>query len=336
MLTFAVFGDSTCENEATECAACILDAGGMQMTFLLNNNEYSLETAEAWEAQVFIRNFHSFNYALGNDYHTDMTGPVEGMEYNQDLVDKVQSFIKTYQEEHPDETIVLLKADYLAERSIEDNIKLESSQNTSVVIISYILMFFYVSIALGFFPNIIHMKFGLGAVGIFVVLGSLATSIGLTFYFNQKLTMIAAEVVPFLILAIGVDNIFLIARAEREIPSYVTSVEERIAFALKEIGPSIFTAAFCESIAFFIGLLTDVPALQNFCLVAGLAVVIDFFLQMTIFVGSMAIDCQRIKNNRADLICCCVKVSEPKPRRDEFFRPKFQKCFVPALFHPLV
>lgn len=229
-----------------------------------------------------------------------------------------------------------LKADYLAERSIEDNIKLESSQNTSVVIISYILMFFYVSIALGFFPNIIHMKFGLGAVGIFVVLGSLASAIGLTFYFNQKLTMIAAEVVPFLILAIGVDNIFLIARAEREIPSYVTSVEERIAFALKEIGPSIFTAAFCESIAFFIGLLTDVPALQNFCLVAGLAVVIDFFLQMTIFVGSLAIDCQRIKNNRADLICCCVKVSEPKPRRDEFFRPKFQKCFVPALFHPLV
>lgn len=96
VLTFAVFGDSSCENEATECAACILDAGGMQMTFLLNNNEYSLETAEAWEAQVFIRNFHSFNYALGNDYHTDMTGPVEGMDYNQDLVDKVQNFIKQY------------------------------------------------------------------------------------------------------------------------------------------------------------------------------------------------------------------------------------------------
>jgi len=148
--------------------------------------------------------------------------------------------------------------------------------------------------------------------------------------------MIAAEVVPFLILAIGVDNMFLISRAEREIPETITNVEERIGFAMKEIGPSIFTAAFCEALAFFIGLFTDVPALQNFCLVAGLAVVIDFFLQMTIFVGALAIDNKRIQNDRADLICCCCKVGEPSPRRDECFRPRFQKQCVPVLFNPVV
>lgn len=183
-----------------------------------------------------------------------------------------------------------MKADYLAERSIQDNIELESSQNSAIVVISYILMFIYVSIAIGFFPNMIHCKFGLGAVGILVVILSLMSAIGLTFYWNDKLTMISAEVVPFLILAIGVDNMFLIARAEREVPDYVTSIEERVGFAMKEIGPSIFTAALCESLAFFIGLLTDVPALQNFCLVAGLGVVVDFLLQMTIFVGALAID----------------------------------------------
>ena len=105
----------------------------------------------------------------------------------------------------------MMKADYLAERSIQDNIELESSQNSLIVVISYILMFIYVSIAIGFFPNMIHCKFGLGAVGIFVVIASLMSSIGLTFYWNDKLTMISAEVVPFLILAIGVDNMFLIA-----------------------------------------------------------------------------------------------------------------------------
>ena len=193
-------------------------------------------------------------------------------------------------------------------------------------------MFLYVSVAIGFFPNMIHMKFGLGFVGIQVVIYSLATAMGLTFYWNQKLTMISAEVVPFLILAIGVDSMFLIARAEREIPDVITNVEERIGFAMKEIGPSILTAAFCESLAFFIGLVTDVPALQNFCLVAGIGVVINFLLQMTIFVGALAIDNKRIQNGRADLICCCCKISNPKPRRDECFRPRFQKCYVPALF----
>ena len=147
--------------------------------------------------------------------------------------------------------------------------------------------------------------------------------------------MISAEVVPFLILAIGVDNMFLIARAERDIPEHITDIPERIGFAMKEIGPSIFTAAFCESIAFFIGLATDVPALQNFCLVAGLGVVVDFLLQMTIFVGALAIDNQRTANNRMDIIGCCLKDSNPKPRREEFFRPLYQKHCVPLLFNTL-
>lgn len=113
----------------------------------------------------------------------------------------------------------------MAERSVEDNIVLETQQNSAIVIISYVLMFFYVSTAIGFFPNPVHTKFALGSAGILVVLGALMTSIGFTFFFNQKLTMISAEVVPFLILAIGVDNMFLISRAEREVPKFVTNVE---------------------------------------------------------------------------------------------------------------
>lgn len=294
VLTYAVFGDTHCTNKASECEQCNLDAGGMQFTFLLNHNEYSLVTAEEWERQVFIRNVKSFNYAVNNTYHIDMDGPMEGLDYNKKLVEEIEFIYLNWTATYPDIPIELMKADYLAERSIQDNIELESSQNSAIVVISYVLMFFYVSIAIGFFPNMIHCKFGLGFVGINVVLMSLAGGIGLTFYWNDKLTMISAEVVPFLILAIGVDNMFLIARAEREVPANVTAVEERIGFAMKEIGPSIFTAALCESLAFFIGLLTDVPALQNFCLVAGLGVAVDFLLQMTIFVGALAIDNKRI------------------------------------------
>lgn len=101
---------------------------------------------------------------------------------------------------------------------------------------------------------------------------------------------------------------------------------------MKDIGPSIFTAATCEAIAFFIGLLTDVPALQNFCLVAGLGVVTDFVLQMTIFVGALSLDNRRIKDNRGDIVFCCKKYSETKPLRKEIVRTNFQKHFVPLLF----
>ena len=168
--------------------------------------------------------------------------------------------------------------DYLAERSIGDDVEQESSENTFVILLSYILMFLYVSISIGFFPSVVHNRFLLGLAGIGVVIFSVLGSIGITFYAEIPLTMISAEVVPFLILAIGVDNMFLISRAERSVPAHITEMELRIAFAMKEIGPSIFTAAFCESLAFFIGMLTDVPALWSFCLVAGIAVLLDFIL----------------------------------------------------------
>jgi Niemann-Pick C1 protein len=59
---------------------------------------------------------------------------------------------------------------------------------------------------------------------------------------------------------------------------------------MKEIGPSIFVAAFCEALAFFIGMQTDIPALQSFCLVAGLAVITDCFFQVCIFLPALALD----------------------------------------------
>ena len=150
----------------------------MQLTFLLNQNNYSQETAEAWEAKVYIRNWKSFNKALGNGYHTDLDGPTEGLDYNQDLIANIQKVLK----DNPD--MIKVKGDYLAERSIEDNIVLETQQNSSVAVISYILMFFYLSVAIGYFPSAMHMKFGLGLAGIGVVIGALLVSIGITFYWN--------------------------------------------------------------------------------------------------------------------------------------------------------
>lgn len=359
VLTFAVFGGQTCSNVLTsDCDTCDIIASAMQLTFLLNKNAYSISTAEDWEAQVFIWNFKSFNYAMNTTYNIDLDGPLEGVkdDYNWDLINKIwdyhNSFITNNEAQKCctalnatgacDECdvegmdIFTLKADYLAERSVEDNIQEESAENAAVAVISYILMLVYVSIALGFFPSIYFMSFGLGLVGIFVVIFSLICGLGFTFYFNQKATMISVEVVPFLLLAIGVDNIFLIGRAERSVPDWVTDVDERIGFAMKEIGPSIFTAALCESIAFFVGLLTDVPALQNFCLIAGIGVVSDFFLQILLFVPALSIDRKRLKEKRADLLFCCWKFGgsdEDFPqRRNEIVRPLFQKYYVPMLF----
>ena len=271
VMQFTIFGGLRCQTpKKNECSSCLIDASGLQVTFLLNKNDFSSDNAEAWEKDVFIRNIKTFNKAMDNDYHIDLS---DGQDYNNDLMNTLKATIQKYKDQGVN--LITLKADYLAERSIPDNISQESSENTFVVLLSYFLMFLYVGCALGHLPSLIHSKFALGLTGIFVVVAAFLSAVGITFYMNFKLTMISAEVVPFLILAIGVDNIFLISRAERLVPDHIKPLNYRIAFALKEIGPSIFVAAFCEALAFFIGMQTDIPAIQSFRLVAGIAVVAD-------------------------------------------------------------
>jgi len=215
-----------------------------------------------------------------------------------------------------------IKIDYLSERSIPDQIIQTSEQNSFIVLLSYLLMFVYVGIAIGYFPSFVHNRFLLGLSGIAVVIASLIISIGITLFIDIPLSMISAEVVPFLLLAIGVDNMFIIVWAEKEVSTQITSIEERVALALKEVGPSVFTAAFCESLAFFIGILTGVPALVSFCLVSGIGVLVDFLLQVTVFTAALTLDAKRIEANRADLFPC-LRIKEKKAPWKAYVREAF-------------
>ena len=99
----------------------------------------------------------------------------------------------------------------------------------------------------------------LGFGGIFIVIISVTSSIGFLSYFGVGISMISAEVVPFLILAIGVDNMFIISDSYKRVRG--NSVEEKMSHALYEAGPSITAAAFCEFLAFIVGASTNIPAL---------------------------------------------------------------------------
>jgi Niemann-Pick C1 protein len=74
-------------------------------------------------------------------------------------------------------------------------------------------MFIYITIAIGEPCSKVHSGWLLGLFGVTIVIMSLVCSVGLAGYLGIGLSMISAEVVPFLVLAIGVDNMFIISHA---------------------------------------------------------------------------------------------------------------------------
>ncbi|GFS32606.1 NPC intracellular cholesterol transporter 1 [Nephila pilipes] len=58
------------------------------------------------------------------------------------------------------------------------------------------------------------------------------------------------------------------------------------------------------SSCFFIGTLTEMPAVRLFALYAGVALLMNFFLQMTCFLGLFILDSKREEQRRLDACCC--------------------------------
>ena len=141
--------------------------------------------------------------------------------------------------------------------SLEEELNKSTNTDIKTVAVSYLIMFLYVSITLGradvedrpsltsyifswfsHSPNVlsssssaistrgsrsvlrrifVHSKVVLGMFGLVLVMLSITSSVGLLSYVGIKMTLIIAQVIPFLVLAVGVDNIFLlVAELERQ------------------------------------------------------------------------------------------------------------------------
>ncbi|KAJ8765051.1 hypothetical protein K2173_010527 [Erythroxylum novogranatense] len=203
-----------------------------------------------------------------------------------------------------------LTLSYSSEVSIEEELKRESTADVVTIVVSYIVMFAYISITLGDVPQLstfyISSKVLLGLSGVLLVMLSVLGSAGLFSAIGVKSTLIIMEVIPFLVLAVGVDNMCILVHAvkrqSRELP-----LEERISNALVEVGPSITLASLSEILAFAVGSFIPMPACRVFSMFAALAVLLDFLLQVTAFVALIVIDCWRAEDNRIDCFPC-IKV----------------------------
>lgn len=200
----------------------------------------------------------------------------------------------------------------------------------------------------------------LALAGIVSVGLSIAVAYGFTALLGFKLNPVV-NVLPFVLIGIGVDDMFVLITA-LEGESSDLPVAERMGRTMGRAGVSITITSLTDLFAFILGSTSALPALSDFCAFAAVGITADFLLQISFFAGWMALDCYRENKNKPDCCpclcssqhatkaaqaaesgcCCCTKTYGLFPFTKWFDGPDaglkafLRNYYIPLLRRPLV
>ncbi|VDM52586.1 unnamed protein product [Angiostrongylus costaricensis] len=141
-------------------------------------------------------------------------------------------------------------------------------------------------------------------LGVWTVILALICTFGIFFWFGAAFNPVTSTM-PFLVLAVGIDDDFLMIAAWREIDRRVP-VHQKIALVMGDAGASItvtsFTNFFCFALGYY---MCSTPAVSEFCLITAWAVLIDYLMQVTIFAAILCYSGR--KEDTGGLASCCYK-----------------------------
>ncbi|XP_015277209.1 PREDICTED: patched domain-containing protein 3-like, partial [Gekko japonicus] len=182
---------------------------------------------------------------------------------------------------------------------------------------------------------------------------AILSSFGLLLFCGVPFVITAANA-PFLILGVGVDDMFIMVSCWQK-TKVKDGVKDRMADTYAEAAVSVTITTLTDVLAFYIGIATSFPSIQSFCIYTGTAFVFCYIYNLTFFGAVLALNGRREESNRHWLTfmtvstetddsrgsaynMCCVGGSYDETTGAEYEHPMngfFRKYFGPFVVHPL-
>lgn len=177
---------------------------------------------------------------------------------------------------------------------------LDAISNDLIIInISVFLIVVYSLIVLGTCTPI-GCRSAAAAIGVLCTMLAFVSSYGLCCCFGLHVSGIH-NLLPFLLLGIGADDMYVITAVADQINPLMT-MSNRMGKTLKLAGVSILITSLTDCIAFLVSSISHLPALNSFCIFAGLGIFFDFLFEITVFSAFLTYDLDRQSRNKGD--CC--------------------------------
>ncbi|KAN0064861.1 hypothetical protein ACQY0O_001918 [Thecaphora frezii] len=182
-----------------------------------------------------------------------------------------------------------------------------------ILLVGYAIVLVYIAQGLVKMRKV-HSRFGLAFSGCTELIISMIMSISICALLGIRLTLVPWELLPFVVVVVGSENMFVLTSAIVNTPLSLT-VPARIARGLSNAGgPIAMTTVADMALLSAIALSIGVRAVKEFCIFAILSLVMDFFLQMTFFITILSIDMQRLE--LADLLTQGARSSQALRKKE--------------------
>ncbi|PIO66341.1 patched family protein [Teladorsagia circumcincta] len=213
----------------------------------------------------------------------------------------------------------------LASTSIADMLEEFCQFNYKIIFVGYGLMLVYAVFTQmkrdGCLPSS-QSCMGLALAGVLTVTYASISGLGLATWFGIEFNAATTQIVPFLTLGIGVDNMFMLLHNYHDVMSLTNQHE--IGILMRETGMSILCTSINNILSFLAGTMLPIPALRSFCAQSSILLTFNFIAILTLYPAIISIDLRRRKAGMRDVFCCL----RGEPRQEAYSmitKPHFQE-----------
>lgn len=168
-----------------------------------------------------------------------------------------------------------------------------SFRQNSALALAYGSIAFYVAVSLRRLKAF-HSRFGLVVTALTQMTTSVLASFTICGFLKINLAQIPQEAYPFVVLVIGLENIFRLINAVLAYPPEMPNTQ-RIANGIGDIGHASVASAAQNLLILWLLSLVVSPGVAAFCAFAAVALLFDYFFLITFFVAVLNVDIRRLE-----------------------------------------
>ncbi|XP_060639435.2 patched domain-containing protein 3-like [Anolis sagrei] len=180
-----------------------------------------------------------------------------------------------------------------------------------LVTVAYFLTILFSILSCSRLDNV-RTKVWVAAFGVMSSGLAVLSSFGLLLFCGVPFVITAANS-PFLILGIGIDDMFILVSCWQR-TQVKQSIRERMADTYSEAAVSVTITTLTDVLAFYIGIATAFPSVQSFCIYTGTAFLFCFIYNMTFLGAILALNGKREESNRHWLT---FRKMDPEPQASQ-------------------